>query len=117
MAIASSRLYNERILTVIPKYSGVAAMTQTHSDARDSQRLDELRRYLQGAGYADYSVEHLCVASRQFLEYLHERGIAIEAVQPAQVVMYMRRRLREYRRSHGRMPQNRRGWRTWCTDG
>ncbi len=28
-------------------------MTQTHSSARDSQRLDELRLYLQGAGYAD----------------------------------------------------------------
>ena len=92
-------------------------MTQTHTEARHSQRLDELRQYLQGAGYADLSVEHLCTASRQFLDYLHERGISIEAVQPVQVVMYMRRRLREYRRSHGRMPQNRRGWRTWCTDG
>ena len=101
MTIASSRLYNERILTVVPKHSGVAAMTQTHSGARDSQRLDELRRYLQGAGYADYSVEHLCAGSRQFLDYLHERGIAIEAVQPAQVVMYMRRRLRDEGRFSG----------------
>jgi hypothetical protein len=89
----------------------------THTPARDSQRLDELRQHLQDAGYAGHSVEHLCAASRQFLDYLHERGIAIEAVQPAQVVMYIRRRLHEYRRSHGRMPQNRRGWRTWCTDG
>jgi hypothetical protein len=32
-------------------------------------------------------------------------------------VMYMRRRLREYCRGHGRTPQNRKGWRTWCTDG
>jgi hypothetical protein len=88
----------------------------THTQARDSRRLDELRQYLQVAGYADHSVEHLCAASRQFLDYLQERGIAIEAVQPAQVVMYMRRRLREYCRCHGRMPQNRKGWRTWCTD-
>jgi integrase/recombinase XerD len=89
----------------------------THTQPQDSQLLDKLRRYLQGAGYAAVSVEHLCAASRQFLDYLHDRGIAIEAVQPAQVVMYMRRRLREYCRSHGRMPGNRRGWRTWCTDG
>ena len=79
----------------------------THTQARDSQRLDELRQYLQGAGYAEHSVKHLCAASRQFLDYVHERGIPLEAVQPAQVVMYMRRRLREYRRSHGRMPLNR----------
>jgi integrase/recombinase XerD len=89
----------------------------TYNEPRDSQRLDELRRYLQDAGYADQSVEHLCAASRQFLDYLRERGIAIEAVQPAQVVMYMRRRLREYCRCHGRMPRNRKAWRTWCTDG
>ena len=41
-----------------------------HTQARDSQRLDELRHYLQGAGYAEHSVEHLCAASRQFLDYL-----------------------------------------------
>ena len=89
----------------------------THADAQRYQVLERLRRHLQEAGYAGHSIEHLCAASRQFLDYLHERGISIEAVQPAQVVMYMRRRLREYRRSHGRMPQNRKGWRTWCTDG
>lgn len=117
MAIASSQLYNERILTGVPKHSGVAAKTQTHTEARHSQRLDELRQYLRGAGYADCSVKHLSAAGRQFLDYLHERDIAIEAVQPAQVVMYMRRRLREYCRSHGRMPLNLKAWRKWCTDG
>lgn len=29
----------------------------------------------------------------------------------------IRRELREYLRRHGRMPANRKGWRTWCTDG
>jgi integrase/recombinase XerD len=89
----------------------------THADPQRYQVLERLRRHLQEAGYAKHSIEHLCAASRQFLDYLQERGIAIDAVQPAQVVMYMRRRLREYCRCHGRMPQNRKGWRTWCTDG
>lgn len=89
----------------------------THAAPRLYQVLERLRRHLREAGYSEHSIEHLCAASRQFLDYLRERGIVIDAVQPAQVVMYMRRRLREYCHSHGRMPRNRKAWRTWCTDG
>lgn len=84
-------------------------MTQT--SPQGSQALKALRRRLQAAGYAAQSIEHLCAASRQFLDYLQEREIAIDAVQPAHVVMYMRRRLRgggiECKSNKKLMPTNR----------
>lgn len=88
-----------------------------HSSLHRPHLLDDLRRRLQTSGYSVWSVEHLCVGARQFLQYIRERGIALESVQPSNVVMYMRRRLRDYCRRHGHMPRNRKGWRTWCTDG
>ncbi|MGH8223698.1 MAG: tyrosine-type recombinase/integrase [Woeseiaceae bacterium] len=89
----------------------------TLSSSEQSSLLDDLRRHLQAAGYSAHSVEHLCIGGRQFLRYIRERKIRLEAVQPPNVAMYMRRQLQDYRRRHGRMPTNRKGWRTWCTDG
>ena len=79
--------------------------------------LDDLRRRLQAVGYSAQSSKHLCSNARKFLQYLRERGIALEAVQPANVAMFMRRQLQDYRHRHGRSPNNRKAWRTWCTDG
>ena len=79
--------------------------------------LDDLHRRLQAVGYAAQSIEHLCSNAHEFLQYLRERGIALEAVQPANVAMFMRRQLQDYRRRHKRRPNNRKAWRTWCTDG
>ena len=89
----------------------------TPSSFHQSRLLDDLRRHLQASGYSIQSVEHLCVGARQFLQYIRERDIALDSVQPANVVMYMRRRLQDYCRRHGHMPKNRKAWRTWCTDG
>lgn len=84
---------------------------------KHAQVLDDLRRQLQVTGYCATTIEHQCAGARQFLCYLQERSIQLEAVQPAHVAMYMRRKLRNYLRRHGRMPTNRKAWRTWCTDG
>ncbi len=84
---------------------------------KHAQVLADLRRHLQVTGYCATTIEHQCAGARQFLCYLQERGIQLEAVKPPQVAMYMRRKLRNYLRRHGRMPTNRKGWRTWCTDG
>lgn len=84
---------------------------------KHAQVLDDLCRHLQETGYCATTIEHQCAAARQFLCYLQERGIQLEAVQPAHVAMYMRRKLRSYLRRHARMPTNRKAWRTWCTDG
>lgn len=89
----------------------------TSSSFHQPHLLDDLRRRLQASGYSVQSVEHLCVGARQFLQYIRARDIALDAVQPSNVVMYMRRRLQDYCRRHGHMPKNRKGWRTWCTDG
>lgn len=82
-----------------------------------TQVLDDLRRHLQACGYSVSSTEHQCIAAQQFLQYLEQRRILLSAVQPAHVVMYMRRRLQEYRRRHGRPPRDRSGWRAWCIGG
>lgn len=82
-----------------------------------TQVLDDLRRHLQACGYSVPSTEHQCIAARQFLQYLEQRRIWMAAVQPAHVVMYMRRRLQEYRHHHGRLPRDRIGWRAWCIGG
>lgn len=79
--------------------------------------LDDLHRHLQAAGYSVHSIEHLCSNASEFLQYLRERGIALDAVQPSNVAMFMRRQLQDYRHRHGRKPNNRKAWRTWCTDG
>lgn len=79
--------------------------------------LDDLRRHLLVTGYCATTIEHQCAGARQFLCYVQERGIQLKAVQPVHVAMYMRRKLRNYLRRHGRMPINRKAWRTWCTDG
>lgn len=82
-----------------------------------SQVLDELRHHLQACGYSVSSTEHQCTTARQFLQYIDQRGIQLAAVQPAHVVMYMRRRLQEYWRHHKRMPHDRSSWRAWCIGG
>jgi hypothetical protein len=82
-----------------------------------AQVLDDLRRHLQACGYSVPSTEHQCIAARQFLQCLEERCIPLAAVQPSHVVMYMRRRLQQYRRHHGRLPRDRSGWRAWCIGG
>lgn len=79
--------------------------------------LYDLRRSLQNKGYSAPSIEHLCSNASKFLAYIKERRIALEEVQPANILMFMRRLLQDHRRRHGRMPTNRKGWRTWCTDG
>lgn len=81
------------------------------------QDLDDLRRHLQACGYSVSSTEHQCISARQFLQYVEQRGISIATVQPAHVVMYMRQRLQQYRRHHGRLPRDRGGWRSWCIGG
>jgi len=85
--------------------------------SQDSRLLRDLRCYLQNEGYSTFSIEHQCSAARLFLDYLAARRIAVAAAQPPNIVMYMRRQLRDYRHRHGRKPGNRKGWRTWCTDG
>lgn len=82
-----------------------------------SKHLRDLRRYLQNEGYSTFSIAHQCASARGFMDYLRARRITVSAVQPPNVVMYMRRQLQDYCRRHGRMPGNRKGWRTWCTDG
>lgn len=82
-----------------------------------SRLLGELRQHLQVTGYSPGSIDHQCKAACQFLIYLQTRHISVTAVQPCNVVMYMRSQLRAYCSRHRRMPTNRKGWRTWCTDG
>lgn len=89
----------------------------TISSSEQFSLLGDLRQHLQAAGYSAHSVEHLGTGARQFLRYIRERNIRLEAVQPPNVAMYMRQQLQDYRRRHGRMPTNRKAWRTWCTDG
>lgn len=85
--------------------------------SEQSSLLHDLRSSLQTKGYSVLSIEHLCSNASKFLTYIQERRIALEAVQPANVAMFMRRQLQDHWRRHGRMPTNRKGWRTWCTDG
>ena len=79
--------------------------------------LRDLQRHMQTAGYCETTIDHQCAGARQFLNYLRGRDIRLDDAQPAQVAMYMRRKLQEYLRCHGRKPRNRKAWRTWCTDG
>jgi len=87
------------------------------SSSPQAQVLNDLRRHLQACGFSASSTEHQCIAARQFLQYIEQRRITIVAVEPVHVVMYMRRRLQEYRRHHGRLPRDRSGWRAWCIGG
>lgn len=87
------------------------------SSLTQRQVLLDLREQLQAAGYSAQSIDHHCATSRKFLKYIERRGIPIGTVQPANVVMYLRRELQRYKHRFGRMPRDSNAWRSWCLSG
>jgi integrase/recombinase XerD len=53
--------------------------------------------------------------ARDFIVYITERGIDLDAVRPEDVESYLRARRQQYRRHHGHSPVSDIDWRTQCT--
>ncbi|MFS8980278.1 site-specific integrase [Cupriavidus necator] len=77
----------------------------------------QLTQLLIDAGYCVNAINRQSAVARKFLRYLKQRGLAIVAVQPAHVAMYLRCELRRFERRHGHAPRSLEHWRASHTAG
>ncbi|MBP0625391.1 site-specific integrase [Cupriavidus consociatus] len=77
----------------------------------------QLKQLLIDAGYCVNAVNRQSAVARKFLRYIEQRGLAIAAVQPAHVTMYLRCELRRFGRRHGCTPRSLEHWRASHTAG
>src|SRR4051812_951509 len=73
------------------------------SDAHDGL-IARLEETLTCQRYSRVVVHNYCRNARDFLSYLNERSIALEAVTPTQVSQYLRCAVRHFRERRGRPP-------------
>jgi len=73
------------------------------SDAHDGL-IARLEETLTCQRYSRVVVHNYCRHARDFLSYLSERSIALEAVTPTQVSQYLRCAVRHFRERRGRPP-------------
>ena len=73
------------------------------SDAHDGL-IARLEETLTCQRYSRVVVHNYCRHARDFLSYLSERSIALEAVTPTQVSQYLRCAVRRFRERRGRPP-------------
>src|SRR6516164_3212114 len=78
--------------------------------------LSKLKSHLEGERYTTSTASRCMTAARHFLGHIGAKCVDIDAVQPADVELYLQQALRRYRRRHGRAP----GYKSWGrlqTDG
>ncbi len=86
-----------------------------HDLSRIEPWLLRFRALLIERGYSQSALESYGLVAGDFLRYLARRGMAIQTLQPAEVDTYLRARLRQYRRRHGRNPRDRGDWQAHFT--
>ena len=72
--------------------------------------MEKLRLHLKAEGYAPSTQRWYPTLARHFLDYCDQERLSAEAIQPAQVTQFLRRRYQLFRRRHGESPPFRR----WC---
>jgi Site-specific recombinase XerD len=72
----------------------------------DESSLSRLESHLRCERYTQGSSGNYLAAAKRFLEYLANRHIAVEAVEPSDVSRYLRRELGLYRQRHGHAPES-----------
>src|SRR5437899_3052393 len=65
----------------------------------------QLEVYLHQQGYRAKTAHRYRTVCRQFLQYLQERDIALEQVEPAILEAYLQAQCRRYEQRHGRAPR------------
>jgi integrase/recombinase XerD len=79
--------------------------------------LTEFRKRLLTIGYSPQTLRGYVPSVRNFLQYLDDRGVALDTVDTSHLIAYREHRLRQYRRVHGRAPACMRQWRSDCNGG
>src|SRR5262249_834632 len=78
----------------------------------DDLLIEKLRIYLEGEGYSCLVQPWYPARARHFLDYCNDNALAVDAVRPAHVAQFLRRRYRLFRRWHREsMPFNKWRWR------
>ena len=62
--------------------------------------------YLHQRGYRAQTAHRYRTVCRQFLQYLQERDIALEQVEPATLAAYLQAQCQRYEQRHGRAPRH-----------
>jgi site-specific recombinase XerD len=62
--------------------------------------------YLHQQGYRAKTSHRYRTVCRQFLQYLQERGIALEQAEPATLAAYLQAQCQRYEQRHGRAPRH-----------
>jgi integrase/recombinase XerD len=78
--------------------------------------LSKLKEHLTEDRYAARSSRQCLASARDFLRYLGQQNVDVNAVELANVEMYIQRARRLYRRRHGHSPDYK-GWRCLHTNG
>ncbi len=79
--------------------------------------LAQFKELLAKARYGSSTVAGYLAVARRFLEYLGNRHMPIDAVQPSHVTMFLRRELRRFARRQGHAPASIDHWRASHTAG
>jgi len=87
----------------------------SHDLARIEPWLMRFRALLLERGYSQSAIEGYSNVARDFLGYLARRGVAITAAGLGEVAAFLRARLRQYRRRHGRDPRSPGDWQSPLT--
>jgi integrase/recombinase XerD len=78
----------------------------THNPMSHEMWLARFDTYLHQQGYRVHTIKRHRAGCRQFVQYLHERQIALEQVNPAIVEAYVQHQAQRYQQRHGRAPRD-----------
>lgn len=79
--------------------------------------LSRLNEHLNKGRYSPYTTRRRTSVANRFLEYLNERKVAVEAVEPSHVAHYLQKELRLYCQGHQGAPGSINRWRYSHTHG
>jgi integrase/recombinase XerD len=68
--------------------------------------LSQLEQHLKRERYSPQALHHSTGVARDFLTYLEKRRIAVQAVEPIDVTLYLQNALRLYQQRHGHSPKS-----------
>ncbi len=74
--------------------------------------LADFRAHLENYRYNRLGLPSYMSAARQFLRYLKQQGVSVEAARPAHVEAFIESKLERFKQRHRRLPAHPRQWRT-----
>jgi site-specific recombinase XerD len=80
--------------------------------SRPAPVLSDFRAHLEKFRYNQLGIPSYVSAARQFLRYLKQQGLSIEAARPAHMESFIQAKLDRFKQRHRTMPRHPRQWRT-----